>query len=162
MNGLKKVDYFNIKILINIVLLFLVMVMIYSFSAQPAVESAQVSGFFAERVLHLLEKLFNQTASQNVEALFSSLDHYIRKFGHFSEYLVLGLLTANLFFSLLKRKSIRSCVLISVLFCSLYAISDEVHQIFVPGRGPGVFDVLLDSVSAAIAVAIVWLVRRKR
>lgn len=156
-----NVKNFTIKIWINLILLLLVMGLVFFFSSQPAVESAQVSGFFANKVLRVLERIFKQAASSDVAAAFSALDHYVRKFGHFSEYFVLGLLAANLFFSLFKEKSRRSCLFVSILFCSLYATSDEVHQIFVPGRGPGASDVLLDSVSAAAAVAIIWLIRRK-
>ena len=45
-------------------------------------------------------------------------------------------------------------------------ISDEVHQMFVPGRGPGALDVLIDSAGALIGAAAVLLllraVRRRR
>lgn len=152
---------FDIKICINLVLLLLIMGLIFSFSSQPAVKSAEVSGFFADKVLRILEKLFKQTASQDVETVFSALDHYVRKFGHFSEYFILGLLTVNLFCAFFKEKSRSSRLLMSISFCALYAASDEVHQIFVPGRGPGVGDVLLDSVSAAAAIILVLLIRRK-
>jgi len=43
------------------------------------------------------------------------------------------------------------------LICVGYAISDEIHQIFVPGRGPQIKDVLIDSGGAAVGIFI-WLV----
>lgn len=38
--------------------------------------------------------------------------------------------------------------------CILYAISDEFHQLFVPGRGGQIRDVLIDSTGAIVGVAI--------
>ena len=38
------------------------------------------------------------------------------------------------------------------MFCSLYAISDEVHQLFVPGRGAQVKDVFIDIAGAAVGI----------
>lgn len=48
---------------------------------------------------------------------------------------------------------------------ALYAASDEWHQRFIPGRGPGVDDVLLDALGAALALLLwegVGRLRRKR
>lgn len=41
----------------------------------------------------------------------------------------------------------------------LYAISDEVHQTFVPGRKGWVVDVLVDGVGAALAALALWRLR---
>jgi VanZ family protein len=48
----------------------------------------------------------------------------------------------------------------AILVSGLYAVSDEVHQLFVPGRSPDVFDVIADTLGASGGVAIVWLVGR--
>lgn len=39
---------------------------------------------------------------------------------------------------------------LTILICILYAISDEVYQLFVPGRGGQVSDVILDIVGAIV------------
>ena len=44
----------------------------------------------------------------------------------------------------------------------LYALSDEYHQSFVPGRHPDVFDIATDLVGAAVALAALHLVRLRR
>src|SRR5260370_17915936 len=44
-------------------------------------------------------------------------------------------------------------LLIAVACASL----DEIHQIFVPGRGPSVRDVAIDTFGALLAQAMVWL-----
>ena len=50
-----------------------------------------------------------------------------------------------------------------VLFALAYGISDEIHQVFVPGRSPDVADVVADT-GGAIAVQLVlcgWLWRKQ-
>ena len=47
-------------------------------------------------------------------------------------------------------------------FCLVYAIFDEVHQIFVPGRFPSVLDVITDLVGATSAISIWKLLIYKR
>ena len=53
-------------------------------------------------------------------------------------------------------------VSISVLIASLYGLSDEIHQHFVPGRNSDVLDWIADSVGALIAVSLLAWVDRKR
>lgn len=92
----------------------------------------------------------------------------MRKSAHFIAYLVLGLLVSyamkNETFaaSAWKRRGI------SLLICVAYAISDEFHQIFVPGRGPLLKDVLIDGSGAAIGIMLLagarklWLFRKRK
>jgi len=47
-------------------------------------------------------------------------------------------------------------------FCLIYAIFDEVHQIFVPGRFPSALDVITDLVGATSAISIWKLLIYKR
>jgi uncharacterized membrane-anchored protein len=45
---------------------------------------------------------------------------------------------------------------------ALYAITDEWHQSFVPNRQGAVFDVFIDLSGAVMAMALVWLLHRRR
>ena len=51
-------------------------------------------------------------------------------------------------------------VVVAALFASLYGITDEFHQWFVPGRTADVYDWMADTIGASVAVAAVWLVAR--
>jgi hypothetical protein len=42
----------------------------------------------------------------------------------------------------------------ALVLATLYGISDEFHQSFVPGRSPDAMDVLADSIGAALAVGV--------
>jgi len=46
------------------------------------------------------------------------------------------------------------------VFCVLYAISDETHQIFVPGRSAQISDVLIDSVGAIVGILMYLVLAR--
>jgi len=52
-------------------------------------------------------------------------------------------------------------ILIILGISLLYAISDEFHQIFVPGRTAVIKDVVIDFVGSFISVGFYWIVSRK-
>ena len=64
----------------------------------------------------------------------------VRKVAHFTDYAIL--------FWLLYRGPLRSRPYVALGLCVLYAMTDETHQIFVPGRTPSIYDVALDSTGA--------------
>ena len=64
----------------------------------------------------------------------------VRKCAHFTEYGIL--------FWLLIRGPMKDRPYLALLLCVLYALSDEGHQIFVPGRTASLYDVALDSTGA--------------
>lgn len=96
-----------------------------------------------------------------------AMHYYLRKCAHLTEYAVLGILMLRAFRSTgvprTPGRITRSLILISWLLCAIYAATDEYHQVFVPGRSPEVTDALLDSVGAAIGIALycAWVRRRE-
>ena len=76
------------------------------------------------------------------------------KLHHFLAYGVMGVLSWRAWRHLpFKRHTI---LWLSFGFCSLYGISDEIHQIFVIGRTPSVIDWLADSTGAFITVCLYY------
>ncbi len=65
----------------------------------------------------------------------------VRKSGHFVEYGVL--------YCLLIRGPMAGRPYLALMLCAAYALCDEGHQIFVPGRTPSLYDVALDTTGAA-------------
>lgn len=63
---------------------------------------------------------------------------------HFLEYAILGLLLSAAFG--IGKKNI----LLVILAASLYGVSDELHQLFVPGRVASIYDVATDMVGSAV------------
>jgi len=77
-------------------------------------------------------------------------DLVLRKLAHLSEYAVLG--------ALLQRALSRPWL--AVLVGGLYALSDEIHQHFVPGRHAAWYDVVIDTIGVTIGVFLWSRVRR--
>lgn len=63
---------------------------------------------------------------------------------------VYSLLGALLYFSFNRYPSVKA-----VLLSSLYGISDEIHQSFVPGRTPEIKDLVVDTIAALMSVLII-------
>jgi VanZ family protein len=64
----------------------------------------------------------------------------VRKAAHFTEYGIL--------FWLLVRGPMKQRPYLALMLCVVYALTDEGHQIFVPGRTASLYDVALDSTGA--------------
>ena len=54
------------------------------------------------------------------------------------------------------------CIVYSLLICILYATSDELHQVFIPGRGAQVKDVIIDSAGACVGILVYMIISRKK
>lgn len=78
----------------------------------------------------------------------------LRKVAHMVEYGVLALLLRYPVARTWPRLStVRQAALVLGL-CIFYATTDEVHQAFVPGRGPSGVDVLIDAAGAALFLLV--------
>ena len=76
-----------------------------------------------------------------------------RKLCHASEFFVLATI---LMFAIRKNTkfSLKNAALITLGICFLYSATDEIHQIFVNGRGAAFVDCLIDTAGALLAVGI--------
>ncbi len=134
------------------ILTVLIMAAIFLFSAQSGDESGKLSdGFLASLIGAVLERLLPPLSGQGMDA-------DIRKYAHMAEFFCLGV---SVFLYLSERFTWRRSVktpLFSLAICFLYACSDEVHQLFVPGRAGMFRDVLIDSVGFSIGILLVFLI----
>ncbi|WZL73693.1 VanZ family protein [Clostridiaceae bacterium 35-E11] len=131
-------------IIISWIAVLLWMVFIFNLSSQVREESNNLSKGVTEILIKTVEKV-----APKAEFDLDRLNHIIRKNAHFFAYLVLGILVLNA----MRRSGVDSVRWV-LLICILYAVSDEVHQFFVPGRGPGVKDVLIDSAGAIAGIGM--------
>ncbi len=72
------------------------------------------------------------------------------KVHHFGAYFMMSLLAWRSFKHLISSPIILA--LVSLVFCSLYGLSDEWHQSFVAGRSSDVMDWLADTMGASVGV----------
>lgn len=82
----------------------------------------------------------------------------VRKGAHFAEYALLGglIYLANRWVMSDKKDRVR--MLAALGASAVYAISDEIHQYFVPGRACMASDVLIDSLGALFGIMLLKII----
>ncbi|MBM7582188.1 VanZ family protein [Caldicoprobacter guelmensis] len=137
----------RISTLVSWTLVFAWMAVIFLFSAQPAHESDGLSKSVTLFILRLAKRIV-----PSIELIFdvAILNYLVRKVAHFAVYFVLGVLTANA----LEISGVPTfkAFALALAICIVYAATDEIHQLFVPGRGSQIKDVLIDSAGAAVGI----------
>lgn len=140
------------KLLILLAVVFW-MAIIFKLSAQPGEQSNLLSTKVTTVIVNLAQQF---RPDVNV----GSLNYLIRKCAHFLAYLALGIIVlfAMRRIGLMGKKGIG----LTLLLCISYAITDELHQAFVPGRTPKLLDVLIDSSGASLGIGIYLLLVENR
>ncbi len=132
-----------------------IMYIIFSFSAQDATTSSQSSSSLIAFFISLLpDGFFNS----DKEVLIQNASHLVRKMAHFTIYTALGISVFSMFKLLIEKIKPIHTIIISTLFCLMYAISDEIHQMFVPGRSCQISDIILDTSGALTGVIVTFLI----
>ena len=75
---------------------------------------------------------------------------------HLIAYTGLGIVIARAFAGGLFRRMVGSAATLSIALGVAYAVSDEVHQLFVPGRSAEVADLIADALGVTIGTAACW------
>lgn len=127
----------NILRIILIVCILFWMYTVFGFSKHTGEVSSGISTKIA--------KLFS-----NDEDVIITLEKIIRKIAHLSEYAVGGILFYSLFLTF--KMSAKKQVIFSILITTIYAITDEIHQLFVPGRSGKITDVGIDVIGISIGI----------
>ena len=128
--------------------------LIFGMSAMPGDVSGAQSGRIAQLLLSAMAVLFGEDAAAGVSP--ETINLLVRKGAHMAEYAVLFLLYRRA----LHASGARRPGLAALCLCACYAATDEFHQAFVADRGPGVADVGIDTLGAALAWGAQGAVRR--
>ena len=155
MNENKK----NIKY-VKCIIAIICCIMIFSFSAVPAKASTKQSKGLTYNVIKLLNG--NKLSEKELEKLTKKVNPLVRKIAHFSIYMILAIFTYMFIEELnIKSKSekerLRKNIIYTCIFCIIYAVFDEIHQIYVPGRTGKVIDVIIDTLGSCMGIAILLL-----
>lgn len=123
---------------------------IFYFSHQSGDTSMQLS----DGILDSFKSLFQNFLD------YHTLSYIVRKIAHFTEYFILGLLI----YHLVKQYRVisKTEIIWMILFCVIYAMSDEFHQVFIGGRSPKVFDVIIDSLGSSLSILILQLLQKRK
>lgn len=137
---MKKTKVSKRIIITRIILLIFIIIwalIVFNFSSQNGEESSGVS----RKVVEIFVK---------EESLADKVEPYVRKFAHFSEYGLGGVLFISLFstYEWTDRKKITMAIVLGVWYAGL----DEIHQLMVPARHGSIVDVYIDTLGFSTGV----------
>lgn len=132
------------------------MIIIFLFSNQTGNESQSVSDGVTRKIINIYAQVTNKDFNESQkEKIIANTSFFIRKLAHFTLYFILGVM---MYFTL-NSYGIKNRVICSILFCFLYACSDELHQLFSLDRAGRVLDVFIDSMGSISAILSIIAVR---
>lgn len=129
------------------------MCIIFAFSAQPKEESGAVSASFTYHMVSSTRTFFHLDLSDaRVKEISDAIEGFIRKVAHMAEFGVLSVLLyiwiGQWEVGFLRRGATATGA------TAVYAATDEIHQLFVPGRAGRFSDVCIDSAGALAGVIV--------
>lgn len=148
---IKGIPKMKIKKIITIILIIAWMTLVFYLSNQISDESSKLSGGITQAILNFFNILEGKTLEQQL-----AIETIIRKLAHFSIYALGGILIL-LHVNLYKIKTNKK-VIISWLIGTVYAMTDEIHQLFVPGRSGEIRDVCIDSLGVITGIIIFLII----
>jgi len=152
------------------VMVIICMAAVFIFSAQPAEQSAKLSGGLVDLMVKNLVGNFSSLSLSEQAVITTDWSFIVRKAAHATIYTLLGFVTMLAVYKTAKQKPLKislskgSQTLIALGICFSYALSDEIHQLFVPGRSCELRDVIIDLAGTGLGIILawVWLTYKKR
>lgn len=138
-----------------------IMMFILGFSNQTGDESSSLSLTISTKVIHTVNDVLDLKWTQNqIEDRIEGIHTPVRKLAHMGEYAVLTLAVGiHLIVLQYNRKKI---FIIGMIIILLFAASDEIHQLFIPGRSGQIKDVLIDTGGGLISSIFLYLIRKDK
>ena len=142
-------------------LIILWMIIIFLLSNQKAQDSKQLSNsFITKTIINIYEMKHGKITEEKKIEIKENYSFIVRKAAHFTIYLVLGLLVSLVLIG--KNLNIKQIIIYGVLICMAYAITDEIHQIFVSGRSGEIRDIIVDTCGSTVGILLNIIINRKR
>ncbi len=136
----------KIYIAVSAILLVAVMVTIFLLSAENGEQSSNTSGTFVKILTFILG--------------FTPPEDVVRTLGHFCEFAALGFLSANMLFAYKEKLK----PVLTALLSLGYAVTDEIHQLFVPDRACQLSDLAVDFggiILGTIVFSVIYLIIKR-
>ncbi len=147
----------NIRKVLSTALVIIWMITIFYFSHQQGTGSSSTSKNVSMIIVNILD-IKNEMTEEQKEEIVETIEPVIRKLAHYTLYMLGGILIINSVNAYIKEdiKTIRYSSLIGVI----YAISDELHQLFINGRSGKIIDVVIDSIGIFTGIAMYLLMKK--
>jgi VanZ family protein len=117
--------------------------------------------FSAENTRSVIDKIFLWFFPHASRHNLTTLNYFVRKSAHFTEYAILGAFLFRAFRADDPAGWRLRWAIYSLLTAATWALLDEFHQTLTRTRGGSVWDSLLDSSGALFALAVIAIIRRK-
>ncbi len=129
---------------------------LFFLSSQTASESTRLSGEMIRMLLSFFQPEFLQMTALQQTQVVASLQHIIRNAAHFGSYFILALLCMIA----VRQHQINLTwkAAITVVLCLGYALTDELHQLFVAGRAFELVDLCLDLGGTLLGLAVMLVI----
>jgi VanZ family protein len=114
----------------------------------------------AEHTSRFIGPFLRWLAPDITDATIASVQLFVRKGAHLTEYAILAALLYRAFRQNIAR--LWRAALLAFVIAAIYASLDEFHQSFVASRTGSAWDVGLDCIGAAAGLALSLTLRRRR
>lgn len=138
---------------IKMICLLLWLIIIFYFSNQ----SGDVSQNISDNLLGKSYGFFFNFIPLDYQNFILKYGYYFRKLAHFSEYLILAII----FYLNIIEYTNNKHFIITLLFCLISAILDEIHQLFIIDRAFRIFDIFVDFLGSLFGTLFISLIRNK-
>ena len=150
---MKKIDKKQQIKIIKIILIVIWMIVIFNFSNQGGTKSSGTS----QKVTKVIVNIITYDKKEANINTMEKIEKVVRKGAHYTIYTIGGFLLMNYAYSIDKTKKYK--IFGSLLFGAFYAVTDELHQFFVPGRSARLFDVGIDTLGVLTGIFIYMGIR---
>lgn len=139
------------KRVLFLIMLFIAFYVIFNFSAQNGEVSGTFSRKITEYIVDFVSKIKTMDNSRKIYYI-EKLHPIIRKLAHFSIYTVVGFSIMGFMCTF----DIKNIIKFITSFCigASYAVFDEIHQYFIPGRSAQILDVCIDTLGVLTGIFI--------
>lgn len=136
-------------------LLAITFIVIFNFSNEDSIKSGNTSKKITNEITKNIDSIQKLDKVEKTKEL-DRIESIIRKIAHFSLYTLVGILLMAICSTYNLNEKIR--IIISLLSGIVYAISDEIHQMFIAGRTAKPTDVFIDTLGVILGIVITMLI----
>lgn len=123
-------------------------IIIFTFSNTNSTNSNKLSYSVADKVITITNQVkITNINEENKQIIVKKINKPLRKLAHMLEYFILAFIVFNLLTHYNVKKNI---YLITFIFCFIYSLTDEYHQLMVEGRNGQFIDCIIDTCGTSI------------
>lgn len=152
---MKKTNHLKLLLLLPVIL---IMVLIFIFSSENSEDSSKTSGVITDFIISIINKDYDNMEENEKLEYRDKVSFVVRKLAHFSIFASLSFFMLLALINLMPSYSYLRLSLMSFSISSLYAMNDEIHQLFSSGRACEIRDLLIDMAGVVFGILVLLLI----